>query len=98
MIPVRPTDPRIAAWLGFVHGALIGYAAHRLATKLLGEPDPRTVIASEHVGFYWRAGTALWWGVLLAAFCWRFPGMEAGLRRSLIPMVILVVLVVTWCR
>ncbi len=91
-------DRRIAAWLGFAQGALLGYAGHRLATKLLGEPDPRTVIASEHVGFYWRAATAVWWGLLLAGFSWRFPRVEPALRRTLTPAVVIAVLVAAWCR
>ena len=82
----------VAGWLGFIYGALLGYALHRIASKLLGEPDPRTVIASEHVGFYWRVGTALWWGCLLGAFCLRFPETESPLRKALLPMVALVVL------
>ncbi|MSP54652.1 MAG: hypothetical protein EXR69_03465 [Myxococcales bacterium] len=74
----------MAAWLGFVHGALVGYAAHRLGSKWWGEADPRVIVASAHVGFYWRAGTALWWGVLLAALCARFPAAAGPLRRSLL--------------
>lgn len=84
MITPGAASPRVvAAWLGFAHGALLGYTAHRLVSKWLGEADPRVVVASAHVGFYWRAGTALWWGVLLAAFCARFPGAAGPLRRAL---------------
>jgi hypothetical protein len=89
---------RTAPWQGFAVGAIAGYAAHRLASRLLGEPDPRTVIAAEHVGFYWRALTATWWGVLLAAFAWRFPGAEAPLRRVFWPVLVVAVVVVALCR
>ncbi len=76
-------DRRIAAWLGFVHGALTGYAIDRVLTRILGEPDPRMIIASAHVGFYWRVALSLWWGALLSAFCTRFPTSATWLRRSL---------------
>ncbi len=89
---------RVAGWLGFVHGSVLGYAAHRLVSVALGEPDPRVVIASEHVGFYWRAGTAMWWGLLLGAFCLRFSGSEPVLRRTLVPVVIVAVGAVVWAR
>jgi len=87
-----------APWLGFAVGAIAGYAVHRLVSKLLGEPDPRTVIAAEHVGFYWRAATATWWGLLLSAAAWRFPGAEAPLRRAFWPVLVGAVVLVAICR
>lgn len=87
-----------APWLGFAVGAIAGYALHRLASKLLGEPDPRAVIAAEHVGFYWRAATATWWGILVAAAASRFPSSEAALRRVFWPVLGGAVLVVALCR
>lgn len=79
----------VAAWLGFVHGGVVGYTVHRLASRWMGEPDPRAVISTEHVGFYWRAGTALWWACVLAALAARVPELEPPLRRALLPMVVL---------
>lgn len=83
-------NPRTAAILAAVHGAIIGYAAHRLIGKALGEPDPRTVSAAVHIGFYWRSATALWWGALCAGLCWRFPQLAAPLPRTLVPTVVIV--------
>lgn len=78
-----------AGWLGFVHGGVLGYTLHRLIGRWMGEPDPRAIIAAEHVGFYWRAATALWWACALAALAARVPELAAPLRRTLVPMVVL---------
>lgn len=66
--------PRLApAVLCFVAVAPLGYALHRLGFFLAGEPPPGAIVASTHIGFYWRVATAAWWGLLAGAAGWRFP-------------------------
>ncbi len=82
--------PDEAAALWFANGAILGYAALRVGSWLAGEPDPRMILASAHIGWYWRVTTALWWGTLGAAAGWRFGGAELG-RRVLVGVVLLAV-------
>jgi hypothetical protein len=77
---------RSSAILCFVVVAIFGYAALRLRGAI-GEPDPRTVGPSLHVGYYWRVATAIWWGTLAAVGGWRFPEAGAWAARAL-PVVV----------
>lgn len=79
--------PLAAAALCFVDVAVLGYALHRLGFHLAGEPDPRLIVASTHIGYYWRVSTALWWGSIAAAAGWRFPALGAWAERALLPCV-----------
>jgi hypothetical protein len=72
--------------LWFVNVAILGYAALRLASWLGGEPDPRMILASAHIAYYWRVATASWWGALAAAAGARFGG--ADLAGKLLPAVV----------
>ena len=79
--------PRTSAIVCFAAAAIGGYAAHRLYFSI-GEPDPRSVGPSVHVGYFWRLSTALWWGVLAGVGGWRLP--RAGLLVSrLLPLLVL---------
>ena len=79
-IPRFTPPPIAAALLCFADVAVLGYALHRLGFWLQGEPEPGLILASVHIGFYWRAATALWWGLLAGAAGWRWPrlGLVAG--------------------
>lgn len=75
-------SPRLpAALLCFVAVAPVGYALHRLGFWLAGEPPPGAIVASTHIGFYWRVATAAWWGLLAAAAGWRFPALGGVAER-----------------
>ena len=86
-----PEDRRVAAILAFLHAALLGYALLRLQSFLHGEPDPRSVGPSQHIPFFWRSATALWWGAMAAAAGWRWPQSRDALGRALPWVVALVV-------
>ncbi len=67
-------------------------------------PDPRLIIRSSHVAFFWRASTASWLGVLVAivAYAIAAHGSRSAPRRlmrliglGLIPLVALLLLL-TW--
>lgn len=79
--------------LAFAQGAILGYALLRLWSWWGGEPDPRLIRASEHIPFFWRVATALWWGSLAAVAAWRFPTSERWLERTLVPVVLVAVAV-----
>ena len=81
--------PAVAAGLAFVDVAILGYALHRLGFHLAGEPDPRLIVASAHIGYYWRVATALWWGSIAGALGWRFPAIGLWAERLLLPSVII---------
>lgn len=83
-------DRRAAAIHAFVLGAVLGYAALRLVAAV-GEPDPRTLGPSAHIPYYWRAATAGWWGLLLAAAAWRFPAFPLWSLRTVVAAVLLAV-------
>ncbi len=78
---MRP-NARSSAVLCFVFVAIVGYAALRL-WGAVGEPDPRTVGPSLHVGYYWRVATAVWWATLAAVGGWRFPDAGTWAARAL---------------
>lgn len=77
-----------------VVAAVAGYALHR-AVFAVGEPDPRTVGPSEHIGYFWRVATALWWAGLAAIGGWRFPSIGPMAARSL-PWVVAAAVVVAF--
>lgn len=77
--------PPVAALLCFATVAPLGYALHRLGFAVAGEADPAMIIASAHIGFYWRVATAAWWGVLAAAAGWRFPALGRVARWAWAP-------------
>lgn len=81
--------PAVAAALLFAEAAILGYALHRLAFSLAGEPDPRTVGATAHVGYYWRVATSLWWGTIASAAGWRWPTVGPFAWRAFWPCVAL---------
>ncbi len=87
-MPDADARPDEAAALWFAVGAILGYAALRVAAWIGGEPDPRMILASAHISWYWRVTTALWWGVLAGVAGWRFGG--AALARRILPGVVLV--------
>ncbi|CAN5905287.1 hypothetical protein BH11MYX4_BH11MYX4_47200 [soil metagenome] len=54
------------------------YALMRLGQKLLfPEPDPATVIWSEHAGYYWRALTAAYVGGMAGFATWLVSAQRA---------------------
>lgn len=83
--------PAVSALLCFVDVAVLGYALHRLGFHLVGEPDPRLIIASVHIGYYWRVFTAVWWGCIGGAAGWRFPALGGWAERALVPSVLVAV-------
>lgn len=85
--------PVIAAALMFAEAAILGYAFHRLAFSFVGESDPRTIGATEHIAYYWRAATAAWWGVLAGAAGWRWPALGPWAWRCFWPVVTVVVVI-----
>ncbi len=97
----HPDDPtgregrRVAALLCFAAVAPVGYALHRLWFAA-GEADPRMIIASAHIGFYWRVATAAWWGLLAAAAGYRFPALADVARWMWAPGVLVAALIATW--
>lgn len=55
------------------------YALLRVAQKVLfPEPDPATVIWSEHAGYFWRALTAGYLGVMVGVAAWVLSATDAG--------------------
>lgn len=82
MPAAAPWSPRASAWVCFAAMAVFGYAALRLYAAP-NEPDPRTLGPSVHVGYYWRVGTAIWWGALAGIAGWRFPAVGPAVAAAL---------------
>lgn len=79
---------RESAAATFAAVAVSAYATLRLLSWLGGEPDPRTVVASEHVGYYVRVWLCLWLGGLGAATGWWWPAVGRLAARLLPPVVL----------
>lgn len=73
---------RFSAAVCFANAAVLGYALHRLVFAA-GEPDPALIGPTEHIPYFWRTATALWWGGLAALGGWRFPGVADAAARAL---------------
>ena len=88
-------NPRVSAIACFSVAAIAGYAAHRLYFSI-GEPDPRSVGPSLHVGYFWRLATALWWGSLASIGGWRFPDMGRFAAKGLPYVLSVAVIAAFW--
>lgn len=99
MKPAHADAPPIAAaLLCFANAAVLGYALHRLGFWLEGEPAPGLILASTHIGFYWRVATAAWWGALAAAAGWCWPRFGPIAARALPIVVLLATGIALLCR
>lgn len=76
------TPTRLRLGVAVIAAALAAtalYGLMRVAQKLLfAEPDPATVIWSEHAGYFWRALTAGYVGVMVGVTAWVMAAREAG--------------------
>ncbi len=73
-------------------GAALLYSLLRIVQAvLLPEPDPATVLWSEHSGFFWRAWIAAYAAGALAFVAWLFPDRALRLlARAVMPVAIAV--------
>ncbi len=75
-------------------GAALLYSVLRIAQALLvPEPDPATVLWSEHSGFFWRAWIAAYAAGAIAFVAWLFPDRALRLlARAVVPVAVAVAL------
>ena len=69
------------------------YGVLRLGQKLIfDEADPATVIWSEHAGYFWRALTAGYVGVMIGVAAWVTAAREVGptvrVLQKVLPIVV----------
>lgn len=89
-----PQKDRIqAASLAFVEAAILGYVLLRLLTVWQGAPSPKTIYGGEHIPYFWRCATALWWGAVAAAAGWHVPQIRPFLSTLLLPLVLFSVVI-----
>ena len=75
--------------------AVLLYSVLRVIQALvLPEPDPTTVLWTEHSGFFWRAWTCAYVGGAVALVAHRFAGERTArlLARAIVPVSIVVAL------
>lgn len=87
--------PRLAIALGSAcTGAALLYAVLRVVQAwLLPEPDPTSVLWTEHSGFFWRAWISAYAAGALAFAAWLRPARAARLlARAVVPVALAVVL------
>jgi hypothetical protein len=79
---------------GCTAAALLYSLLRILQALVLPEPDPTTVLWSEHSGFFWRAWTCAYVGGAIALLAHRFAGERAArlLARAIVPVALLVAL------
>jgi hypothetical protein len=74
--------------------AALLYSVLRIVQALvLPEPDPATVLWSEHSGFFWRVWTCAYVAGAVALVARRFAGERVArlLARAIVPVAVLVV-------
>ena len=84
----------LALATGFTSAALLYSILRIIQALVLPEPDPATVMWSEHSGFFWRAWTCAYVAGAVALVCSRFANDRLAnlLARAIVPVTALVVL------
>ncbi len=78
-----------AASLAFIEVAILGYVLLRMLAVWQGAPSPKSIYGGEHIPYFWRAATALWWAAVAAVAAWRLPQLRSLLSTLLLPLVLL---------
>lgn len=83
----------LALATGFTSAALLYSILRIIQALVLPEPDPATVMWSEHSGFFWRAWTCAYVAGAVALIAFRFADdrLARVLARAILPVTALVV-------
>ena len=85
----QATRERLAgAVLAAALAACVIYAVDRTVAAVRSPIDPRTVVATVRIEYFWRAGVSAFVGSLVGAgwFAWARPGWAAALGRAVLPV------------
>lgn len=88
-----PARLGIALAAGCTAAALLYSTLRVVQAMVLPEPDPVTVLWSEHSGFFWRAWTSAYAAGAVAFVAWLVPDRALRLlARAVVPVAIAVAL------
>jgi hypothetical protein len=84
----------LAVATGCTAAALLYSILRIVQAIVLPEPDPATVMWTEHSGFFWRAWTCAYAGGAVALIAHRFAGARVAraLSRAILPVAAIVLL------
>lgn len=82
----------LAIATGCASAALLYSILRVIQALVLPEPDPTTVMWSEHSGFFWRSWTCAYVGGAIALIAHRFAGERTAkiLARAIVPITLAV--------
>lgn len=82
--------PALAIATGCTTAALLYSVLRVIQAVLLPEPDPTTILWTEHAGFFWRAWTCAYVAGAIALVAHRFANerLASFLARAIVPVTV----------